>query len=371
MNRLPTRDELVAFIRERSGKVGTREIARAFGAKNADRAALNRMLREIADQGLVDRRRKRLHHAGTLPPVVLADVTGRDSDGELLARPTEWDEEAHGAPPVIHIATPRRARPGEVPGVGDRALIRIEQTSDGETSWARHQADRSRQEPHARNFSRPARRRRPAGADRQEAAWPRTEHPAKRHRGRGRRRSCRGRSSAARPVRACRRHRRRAAWLAQERARGQPDRHPCPRYSAHIFRRRARGSRRRACGLACRPRRLAPRSFRHHRSAGRQGSRRRGACDTRSRPEESGRPYRQRRHRRRRALCAAGFGARPRGGQTRQLGLFSRPRRADAAGAYFQRSVLAAADTKIGRRSRCAWLSAPTAASARTRSTAC
>ena len=133
MNRLPTRDELVAFIRERSGKVGTREIARAFGAKNADRAALNRMLREIADQGLIDRRRKRLHHAGTLPPVVLADVTGRDSDGELLARPTEWDEEAHGAPPVIHIATPRRARPGEVAGLGDRALIRIERTSDGET----------------------------------------------------------------------------------------------------------------------------------------------------------------------------------------------------------------------------------------------
>jgi ribonuclease R len=134
MNRLPTRDELVAFIREHSGKVGTREIARAFGAKNADRAALNRMLREIADEGLVDRLRKRLHHAGTLPPVVVGDVTGRDSDGELVARPTEWDEEAHGAPPVIHIATPRRAKPGEAAGVGDRALIRIERTNDGETT---------------------------------------------------------------------------------------------------------------------------------------------------------------------------------------------------------------------------------------------
>src|SRR6202167_64450 len=133
MKRLPSREELVAFIRERSGKVGAREIARAFGAKNADRAALNRMLREIADEGLIDRRRKRLHHAGTLPPVVLADVTGRDSDGELLARPTEWAEEAHGAPPVIHITTPRRARPGEVPGLGDRALIRIARTRDGET----------------------------------------------------------------------------------------------------------------------------------------------------------------------------------------------------------------------------------------------
>ena len=92
------------------------------------------MLRELAEDGHIDRRRKRLHHAGTLPPVVLADITGRDSDGELLARPTEWDEEAHGAPPVIHIATPRRARPGEVAGVGDRALLRIERAGDEETS---------------------------------------------------------------------------------------------------------------------------------------------------------------------------------------------------------------------------------------------
>ncbi|HUD87721.1 MAG TPA: ribonuclease R [Xanthobacteraceae bacterium] len=133
-SRLPSREELVAFIRERSGKVGVREIARAFGAKNADRAALNRMLRELAEAGDVDRRRKRLHHAGTLPPVVLADITGRDADGELLAKPTEWDEDAHGAPPVIRIVTPRRARPGEVGGVGDRALVRIEQHGDDETS---------------------------------------------------------------------------------------------------------------------------------------------------------------------------------------------------------------------------------------------
>ena len=128
--KLPSREELLTFIRNQTGKVGAREIARAFGAKNADRAALNRMLRELANEGHIDRRRKRLHHAGTLPPVVVADITGRDSDGEFLARPTEWDEEAHGEPPVIHIATPRRARPGETGGVGDRALVRIERSGD-------------------------------------------------------------------------------------------------------------------------------------------------------------------------------------------------------------------------------------------------
>jgi ribonuclease R len=134
MKRLPSREELVTFIRERSGKVGAREVTRAFGTKNADRAALNRMLRDLADEGQIDRRRKRLHHAGTLPPVVLADITGRDSDGELLARPTEWDEQAHGAAPVIQIVTPRRARPDEIAGIGDRALIRIDRTGRDETS---------------------------------------------------------------------------------------------------------------------------------------------------------------------------------------------------------------------------------------------
>ena len=133
-NTLPSREELLAFIRERSGKVGTREIARAFNAKNADRATLKRMLRELADDGHIERRRKRLHHGGTLPSVLLAEITGRDRDGELLARPTEWDEDAHGAAPLIRVAAPRRARPGQVAGVGDRALLRIENTNEEETT---------------------------------------------------------------------------------------------------------------------------------------------------------------------------------------------------------------------------------------------
>jgi ribonuclease R len=134
-NSLPSRDELLAFIREHSGNVGTREIARAFGAKNADRAELKRMLRDLTEGGHIERHRKRLHRPGILPPVVLADVTGRDSDGELLARPTEWDEDAHGAAPVIRIASQRRARPGEVAGVGDRALLRVKR--DGEETNGR------------------------------------------------------------------------------------------------------------------------------------------------------------------------------------------------------------------------------------------
>ncbi len=131
---LPSREELLAFIRERSGNVGAREIAQAFGAKNADRAALNRMLRELSEEGHIRRHRKRLHRAGTLPPVVLADITSRDPDGEFLARPTEWDEQAHGAAPLIRVVASRRAHPSEIAGIGDRALLRIERSGEREPS---------------------------------------------------------------------------------------------------------------------------------------------------------------------------------------------------------------------------------------------
>src|ERR1051325_11614863 len=114
---LPSKADLLAFIRERPGKVGTREIARAFGLKNAARAELKRMLRDLADEGAVEKRRKKLHHPGSLPSTVLADVTARDPDGELIATPDEWDDGAHGPAPKIRIHTPRKAKPGDAAGL--------------------------------------------------------------------------------------------------------------------------------------------------------------------------------------------------------------------------------------------------------------
>ncbi len=127
---LPTKDDLLAFVGSQPGKVGAREIARHFGIKGGDRVGLKNMLRDLRDEGRVEQRRKRLHHPGQLPNVVMADIAERDRDGELIAVPTEWDEDAHGAPPKIRIHIPRRARPGEVAGVGDRALLRTQETAD-------------------------------------------------------------------------------------------------------------------------------------------------------------------------------------------------------------------------------------------------
>ncbi|MBB4042209.1 ribonuclease R [Microvirga flocculans] len=129
---LPSREEVVSFITHAQGKVGKREIAQRFGIKGSDRIWLKQVLKDLEIEGIVDRRGKSVHKAGQLPPVVLADIVRRDRDGELIAVPTEWDEE-HGAIPTIVIVTPRKPRPGmPVAGVGDRALLRVDPLKAGD-----------------------------------------------------------------------------------------------------------------------------------------------------------------------------------------------------------------------------------------------
>jgi ribonuclease R len=130
---LPSREDLAAFIANATGKVGKREIAQAFNIKGGDRIWLKQMLKDLEVEGVVDRRGKRVHKAGQLPPMVMADIIKRDRDGELIAVPTEWDEEEHGSIPTIVILPARKPRPGmPVAGVGDRALLRVDPLKAGD-----------------------------------------------------------------------------------------------------------------------------------------------------------------------------------------------------------------------------------------------
>ena len=81
---------------------------------------------------------------------MVADITGRDTDGELLATPTEWDTEESGPAPKIRIHVPRRPQPGTAAGVGDRALMRIEKLDEGDGALYRGRVIKvHRSRPHA------------------------------------------------------------------------------------------------------------------------------------------------------------------------------------------------------------------------------
>ncbi len=120
---LPSREEILAFIADNPGETGKREIARAFGITGSERIPLKRMLKDLADEGVIEKRNKRLNRPGDLPPVTVLEVTERTADGDLVAVPAEWDETAGPSPRIVILRDRRGKTPA--PGIGDRALARL------------------------------------------------------------------------------------------------------------------------------------------------------------------------------------------------------------------------------------------------------
>jgi len=123
---LPTREELVRFLRE-AGETEKSDIARAFGLKGAERRALRDMLRELEGEGKLGKRgRKGFAEAGALPPTGVADVVERDADGELYVRLVKAGTDA----PLARLAPDRNEKAAGAPGLGDRLLVRFERQGD-------------------------------------------------------------------------------------------------------------------------------------------------------------------------------------------------------------------------------------------------
>ncbi|MEE9251163.1 MAG: RNB domain-containing ribonuclease, partial [Alphaproteobacteria bacterium] len=123
---LPSKEDILRFIRESPDRVGRREIARAFHLTGSARAVLGGILSALEREGHFGRRR-RSATAGTLPRVAVIEVTGTDADGEVLGRPVKWPEDVE--PPKIYLAPDRHGLP--TLGQGERVLARLEAAGEG------------------------------------------------------------------------------------------------------------------------------------------------------------------------------------------------------------------------------------------------
>lgn len=119
--RLPTMQELTDFLNKQSGEVNKRDIARHFKIKGDDRAYLKHLLSEIEHQGLIVRQGRSFTTKGHLPERVSVEITGIDSDGELVGRPVAWEEA--GPMPQILISSKGKLKPP--PGIGDVIIARV------------------------------------------------------------------------------------------------------------------------------------------------------------------------------------------------------------------------------------------------------
>jgi hypothetical protein len=120
---LPSKQQIIAFINEAQGKTGKREIARAFGISGGAKIALKRLLAEMALEGTLSGDKKDFREKGKLPPTTTLEITGRDRDGDLVAKPLHWEED-DGKRPVVRLLLDGSSLAGEI-GIGDRVLAKL------------------------------------------------------------------------------------------------------------------------------------------------------------------------------------------------------------------------------------------------------
>ena len=124
---LPSRDAILDFITTSDASAGKREIAKAFGLHGADKIALKTLLKDMADEGLIDSGPGRaFHKMGGLPKVTVMRVVDIDGDS-VIATPDNWQGE--GIPPPRLRVVERGKR--SAMGIGDRFLGRTEERGAG------------------------------------------------------------------------------------------------------------------------------------------------------------------------------------------------------------------------------------------------
>ena len=131
---LPSPEQILEFIQSSPQKVGKREIARAFHIKGGQRIALKRLLKQMAEDGLIEGRSKALRQPGTLGKVTVVEIVGRDEYGDFYGHPARWDVGEDGPLPKILIGETKGKR-GALPGLGDRVLAHIDRQDLDQTGY--------------------------------------------------------------------------------------------------------------------------------------------------------------------------------------------------------------------------------------------
>jgi len=130
MKQIPSKAEILAWIAENPTQSAKRDIAKAFGIKGAQRIDLKRVLRELEDEGKLQKRKSSYRDANKLPPVAVLEVVGPDDSGDLFARPMEWAGEGDAPRVLVELKGTDPAL-----GAGDRFLGRLTEVKSDDHAY--------------------------------------------------------------------------------------------------------------------------------------------------------------------------------------------------------------------------------------------
>jgi ribonuclease R len=135
---LPTKKQVLDFIAASDQPAGKREIARAFNLKGNEKIMLKALLKDMADEGLIDSAPGRaFHKMGGVPKVTVLRVVSTD-DGEVWATPEQW----HADTPAPRLRVLERGRRSAL-ALNDRILARTEERGKGHVATVMKKLDRA------------------------------------------------------------------------------------------------------------------------------------------------------------------------------------------------------------------------------------
>lgn len=130
MNDIPDKNAILRFIADSPTPLTKREIVQAFDIKGDDRRDIKGALRELLDEGQIVKLPGQEYAVPKgLPSVAVVEVYEIDIDGDVFAKPTEWNSEIQGPVPKIEIV-PDHKKGHAALKEGDRALCALRRFSD-------------------------------------------------------------------------------------------------------------------------------------------------------------------------------------------------------------------------------------------------
>ncbi len=124
---LPSKDQVLEFIRTSDDTVGKREIAKHFRLSAQDKIGLKALLKDMAEEGLIDGKRSAFHRMGGVPKVTVLRIVEID-EGEPVAIPESWQPDDGVPPPRLRVIEKKKQ---SALRVGDRILARTEEAGSG------------------------------------------------------------------------------------------------------------------------------------------------------------------------------------------------------------------------------------------------
>ena len=120
MSKLPTKKQILDWIKDNPKKTSKREIAKAFRIKGSMRVELKQVLKELTLSGEIDKNKKSFKNPNQLPSVCILQMMASTSDGDLFARPVDWKGDV---PEPIVLMVFRSSDPALA--YGDRVLAKV------------------------------------------------------------------------------------------------------------------------------------------------------------------------------------------------------------------------------------------------------